>query len=160
MNNLDYDNTVDVDKLEDFPHDDDSTIFVREQQKKGKLAGLFKKKRGKVTSEAKHAIKFIPDGKTEEVTLSKREIARALKAERKQKVSRRAKQYALKDIDNRKAEETAQIFAELEQEETAQEGKKADNPKPARTGRSRGARDRYGLPVYVSGVGKKKTGQK
>ena len=79
LNNLGYDKSVELDRLEDFPRDDDSMIFVRERQRKGKLAGLFKKRRGRVTKETEHTVQFAPEGKAE-VTLSKREVARAPKA--------------------------------------------------------------------------------
>ena len=46
LNDLEFDRTVDLEKLEEFPRDDDSTIFVLNRQRKGKLAGLFKKRRG------------------------------------------------------------------------------------------------------------------
>ena len=160
LNNLDYDKTVDLDKLEDFPRDDDGTIFVRERQREGKLAGQIKKRRGKVTSETKHTVKIIPEGKSGEVTLSKRDLARVPKVQRKQKTPKRAKQYALKELEKRKAEETTQVFAELEQDEIAQDKEKEDNHQPARSGRSRRAPDRYGLPVYICGIGKKKPSKK
>ena len=47
LNDLEFDRTVDLEKLKEFPRDDDSTIFVRNRQRKRKLAGLFKKRRGK-----------------------------------------------------------------------------------------------------------------
>ena len=40
LNDLDYNKSVDLDRLEDFPRDDDRTTFVRESQRKVKLAGL------------------------------------------------------------------------------------------------------------------------
>ena len=47
LNDLEFHRTVDLEKLEEFPRDDDSTIFVRKRQRKGKLGGHFKKRRGK-----------------------------------------------------------------------------------------------------------------
>ena len=46
LNDLEFDRTVDLEKLEEFPGDDDSTTFVRNRQRKGKLAGLFRKRKG------------------------------------------------------------------------------------------------------------------
>ena len=80
LNDLDYGKSVELDPLEDFPRDGDSTIFVRERQRKGKLAGLFRGRRGRMTKETDHTVQFAPEGKTE-VTLSKRENAREPKAE-------------------------------------------------------------------------------
>ena len=75
LNDLDYNKSVELDRLEDFPRDDDSMIIVRERQRKGKVAGLFLKRRGRVTKETEHTVQFAPEGKAE-VTLSKREVAR------------------------------------------------------------------------------------
>ena len=83
LNSLEFDRTVDLEKLEEFPRDDDSTIFVRNRQRKGKLAGLFKKRRGKITGETTHTIKFVPAEKSNEIVLSKREVARGERKARK-----------------------------------------------------------------------------
>ena len=154
LNNLDYDKSVELDRLEDFPRDDDSMIFVRERQRKGNLAGLFKKRRGRVTKETEHTVQFAPEGKVE-VTLSKREVARAPKAVRKQKHPKKTKQYAMREIETRKEEELSQVFADLEQEENVAETDRTPKSSPTRLSRNRRAPDRYGLPVYICGIEKK-----
>ena len=75
LKNLDFDKSVQLDKLEEFPRDDDSTIFVKEKQRKGKLAGLFKQRKGKITGERRHTVTFAPENKQTETVLSKREVA-------------------------------------------------------------------------------------
>ena len=95
LNDSEFDRTVDLEKLEEFPRDDDSTIFVRNRQRKEKLAGLFKKRRGKITGETSHTIKFVPAEKTNEIVLSKREVARGEKKTRKQQKSKKAKNYVM-----------------------------------------------------------------
>ena len=50
------DRSVDLEKLDEFPRDDDSLVFVRNRMKKGKLAGLFKKKCGRVIAETAHPV--------------------------------------------------------------------------------------------------------
>ena len=72
---LDFDRSVDLDKLEELPRDYDSTIFVRERQRKGKLDGLFKRRKGKITGETKDTVTFTPEDKEAETVLSKREVA-------------------------------------------------------------------------------------
>ena len=47
--------------------------------------------------------------------------ARIPKTERKQRTPKTSKQYALKEIEKRRAEETTQVFADLEQEEGTNE---------------------------------------
>ena len=71
LNNLDFDKSVQLDKLEDIPRDDDSTIFVKERQRKGKLAGLFKRRKGKITGETRHRVTLAPENKQTETVLSK-----------------------------------------------------------------------------------------
>ena len=154
LNNLDYDKSVELDRLEDFPRDDDSMKFVRERQRKGKLAGLFKKRRGRLTKETEHTVQVAPEGKAE-VTLSKREVARAPKAVRKQKHPKKTKQYAMREIETRKEEEMSQVFADLEQEENVAETDRTLKSSPTRLSRNRRAPDRYGLPVYTCGIEKK-----
>ena len=154
LNDLDYDKSVELERLEDFPRDDDSIIFVRERQRKGKLAGLFKKRRGRVTKETDHTVQFATGGKPE-VILSKREIARIPKAERKRKCPRKTRQHAMRDMETRKDEEITQAFADLEQEENSAETDQAPRSPPERLSRNRRAPDRYGLPVYICGVEKK-----
>ena len=153
LNDLDYDKSVDLDRLQDFPRDDDSIIFVRERQRKGKVTGLFKKRKGKVTTETGHTVKFFQKG--EQKRLSKREIARVPKTGRKQRAPKRAKQYALEDIGRRKIEETTLVFADLEQELDANE-KENEKDMPERMRRSRRGPDRCCLPVYICEVKKKK----
>ena len=89
-NNLDFDKSVDLDKLEEFPKDDDSTIFVKERQRKGKLAGLFKRRKGKITGETRHTLTYTPKNKETETVISKREVA----IERTPKEKRSRKQAA------------------------------------------------------------------
>ena len=120
-------------------------------ERKRKLDGLFKKKKGRVTNEIRHTVQFVPEGKTE-VTLSTREIVRLLKTERKQKTQKKAKQYAHKVIEKKRVEETAQVFADLEQEESTTHREHEGKAVPARMSRNRRAPDRYGLPVYICGV--------
>ena len=120
LNNLDFDKSVQLDKLEEFPRDDDSTIFVKERQRKGKLAGLFKRRKGKITDETRHTVTFAPENRQTETVLSKREVAIGKtpkeKRNRKQAAPKRAKHYALKETAKNN-EETAQVFADLEQDE-------------------------------------------
>ena len=104
VNDLEFDRMVDLEKLEEFPRDDDSTIFVRNRQRKGKLAGLFKKRRGKITGETSHPIKLLPPERTNEIVLCKREVARGEKKTSKQKTQESQK---LCDGRDRKGEETA-----------------------------------------------------
>ena len=73
LNTLEFDKSVNLEQLEQFPRDDDSLIFVRNRQNKGKLAGLFKKRRGRVVAESTHTVS-LDDGKKLTV-LSKRDIA-------------------------------------------------------------------------------------
>ena len=156
MNELDYDKSVELERLKDFPRDDDSMIFGRERQRKRKLAGLFKKRMGRVTKETDHTVQFAPAGKAE-VILSKRENARAPKAEGKQKRLKKTKQYTMRAIETRKDEEMPQVFADLEQEENSAETDQAPKSSPARNSRNRRAPDRYGIPVYICGDEKKTT---
>ena len=46
LNDLDHEKSVDQDRLQDFPRDDDSIIIVRERQIKLKPTGCFKEKKG------------------------------------------------------------------------------------------------------------------
>ena len=154
LNNLEYDKSGEMDRLEDFPRDDDSMIFVRERQRKGKLAGLCKKRRGRVTKETEHTVHFAPEGKAE-VTLSKREVTRAPKAVRKQKHPTKTKQYAMRETETRKDEEMSQVFADLEQEENVAETDRTPKSSPTRLSLNRRAPNRYGLPVYLCGIEKK-----
>ena len=66
---------MDLYKLDEFLRDDDSTIFVKERQRNGKLTGLFKRRRGKITGETKHTLTFNHEKKDQETVLSEREIA-------------------------------------------------------------------------------------
>ena len=54
MNDLGIKRTVELQNLEKVPRDDDTTIVVRDQQKKRKLAGLFKMSRNKITGATTH----------------------------------------------------------------------------------------------------------
>ena len=157
LNNLDFDKSVQLDKLEEFPRDDDSTIFVKERQRKGKLAGLFKRRKGKITGETRHTVTFAPENKQTDTVLSKREVAIGKtpneKRNRKQAAPKRAKHYAIKE-SAKNNEETAQVFADLEQDEEETQQLAGEQP-TARMRRNRRAPDRYGLPVYICGVEKK-----
>ena len=74
LNSSDFDRSVNLENLEQFPRDGDSTIFVRERLDKGKLAKMFRKRRGIIRSETDHTLtREKEDGKN--VVLSKREIA-------------------------------------------------------------------------------------
>ena len=117
LNDLEFDRTVDLEKLEEFPRDNDSTIFVRNRQRKGKLARLFKKRRGTITGETSHTIKFVPAERTNEIVLSKREVARGEKKTRKQQKRKKAKNYVFQEIEKEKKQQTAQVFADLEENE-------------------------------------------
>ena len=158
LNDLEFDRTVDLEKLEEFPRDDDSTIFVRNRQRKRKLAGLFKKRRGKITGETSHTIKFVSAERTNETVLSKREVARSEKKTRKQQKPKKAKNYVMEEIEKEKKQQTAQVFADLEEnEKNCNQDTANDTPTvEERTKRSRKAPDRYGLPVYICGVSKPK----
>ena len=74
LNTSEFDRSVNLEKLDEFPRDDDSLVFVRDRMKKGKLAGLFKKKRGRIVAESTHTV-TLQDGK-KTTLLSKREIAK------------------------------------------------------------------------------------
>ena len=117
LNDLEFDRIVDLERLEEIPRDDDSAIFVRNRQRKGKLAGLFKKRKGKVTGETSHTIKFVPAERTNEIVLSKSEVARGEKKTRKQQKPKKAKNYVMEEIDREKKQQTAQVFADLEEDE-------------------------------------------
>ena len=110
MNDSDFNETVD--NLEEFPRDDDSTIFVKDRQKKGKLAGLVKHRNGKITGETEHTITFFSKNKKAEKIFSKRDVTFERipkeKANKKQEKPKRAKQYAFKEIEKIQREETAQ----------------------------------------------------
>ena len=149
---------MDLEKLEDFPRDDDSTIFVRNRQRKGKMAGSFKKRRGKTTDETSHTIKFVPAERTNEIVLSNREVARGEKKTRKQQKPKNAKNYVMEEIDKEKKQQTAQVFADLEEDERNRNQDTANDTPTVeeRARRSRKAPDRYGLPVYICGVSKPK----
>ena len=148
LNNLEFDKSVDLDKLEEFPRDDDSTIFVKERQRKGKLTGLFKRRNGKITGETRHTLTFTPENKKTELVLPKKEVAVEKtpkeKSSRKQAAPKRAKQFALKETTKNK-EGMAQVFADFEQEAETQQI--AGEQPTVRMSRNRRAPDRYGLPV-------------
>ena len=156
MKNLEFDGTVDLEKLEEFPRDDDSTIIVRNRQRKGKLAGLFKKRRGKITSETSHTIKFVPAERTNEIVLSKTEVARGEKKTKKQQKPKKAKNFVMEEIEKEKKQQTTQVFADLEENErNCNQDTANDTPTvESRARRSRKAPDRYGLPVYICGLPK------
>ena len=158
LNDLEFDRTVDLEKLVEFPRDDDSTIFVRNRQRKGKLAGLFKKRRGKITGETSHTFKFVPAERTNEIVLSKREVARGEKKTRKQQKPKKAKNYVMEEIEKEKKQQSAQVFADLEENErNCNQDTANDTPTVEEWARrSRKAPDRYGLPVYICGVSKPK----
>ena len=102
-------------------------------------------------------MKFVPEGRTEEIVPSKGEIARVPKTRRKQRTPKKAKHCALEDVERRKTKETTQVFADLEQEEDANEKKdEKDMPKMPGKRRSRRAPEWYGLLVYICGAEKKK----
>ena len=63
LNGLDFDRSVDLDRLEEFPRGDDTTIFVKERQRKRKLAVLFKRRKGKITGETDQMLTFTPEDK-------------------------------------------------------------------------------------------------
>ena len=156
LNNLDFDKSVDLDKLEEYPRDDDSTIFVKGRQRKGKLTGLFKRRKRKITGETRHTLTFTAENKETETVLSKREVAveKTPKEKRSQKQAapKRSKHYALKETTKNK-EGMAQVFADLEKEEAETQQIAGEQP-TARMSRNRRAPDRYGLPVYICGMEK------
>ena len=90
-----------------------------------------------MTKETDHTVQFAHEGKAE-VTLSKRKIARGPKAERKQKSPKKTKHYAMRDIETRNADETTQVFADLEQEERSAKLNPGEKVAPARMSRNRG----------------------
>ena len=74
LNALEHNKSVKLEKSEEFPRDNHSNIFVRNQINRGKLAKLSKRQRGKVKSVTSHTITLQKDGK--EMVLSKREVAK------------------------------------------------------------------------------------
>ena len=60
----------------------------------------------------------------------------------------------MRDIQTRNAEETTQVFADLEQEENSAEPDQGEKAEPARMSRNRRAPDKYDLSVYIYGVEK------
>ena len=89
-----------------------------------------------MTNETRHTVEFVPEGKTE-VTLLKREIARAPKTEREQKTPKRAKQCALKVIEKKRVDDIAQLFADMEQKESTTDREHEGKAVPARMSRNR-----------------------
>ena len=81
-------------------------MFVRERQRKEKLTGLFKRRKGKITGETRQTLTFTPENKETETFLSKREVAVEKtpkeKRSRKQAPPKRAKHYALKETTKNK----------------------------------------------------------
>ena len=104
-----------LESLEDFPRDDDSTMFVQDRQRKGELAGIFNKQRGRITGETSHTVKFVPAEKNNEDILSRREVARGEKTKRKQVKPKKAKHSVRREVDEEK--QTAHVFADLEEDE-------------------------------------------
>ena len=74
LNSLDFDRSVDLEKLEQFPRDGDSTIYVRERLHKGKLAKMFKKQDAIIRSETDHTLTLEKEN-GKQVVLSKRDEA-------------------------------------------------------------------------------------
>ena len=74
LNSLDFDKSVDLERLDQFPRDGDSTIYVRDRLNKGKLAKLFKRQRGTIKGQTEHTLTFKKENGKESV-LSKREVA-------------------------------------------------------------------------------------
>ena len=63
LNDLDFDRSVDLNKLEEVPRDDGSIIFVKERQRKWKLALLCKRRKGNSTGETEQMLTFTPEDK-------------------------------------------------------------------------------------------------
>ena len=58
-----------------FPHDPDSTIFVRESACGSKLKPAFRRQRGRTLSESQHTLSLLPAEKANSRLLSKRDVA-------------------------------------------------------------------------------------
>ena len=60
---------------DDFPKDDDSTVFLRDRTKNTQLESQFKKKKGIITKETAHTLPL--DTTRDRQVVSKREVAKA-----------------------------------------------------------------------------------
>ena len=100
----------------------------------------------------------MPAERTNEIVLSKREVARGEKKARKQQKPKKAKNYVMEEIDKEKKQQTAKVFADLEEDERNRNQDTANDTSTVeeRARRARKAPDRYGLPVYICGVSKPK----
>ena len=83
LNDSEFDRTVDLERLEEFPRDDDSTFFSRNRQKR-KIRGFIQKRRGRITGETIQIVKFLPTEKTNVFISTGREFTRGEKAKKKQ----------------------------------------------------------------------------
>ena len=103
---LENDNTVKL-SPDEFPKDDDSTIFQRDQTTNTKLEGQFEKKSGPIVAESDHTVTM--ETKRERQVISKRHIAKKKSASHIQKTNTKIgishslerKIAALKDADER-----------------------------------------------------------
>ena len=72
-------------ELNEFPHDADSAILVREGARGSKLEPAFRHQGGRKLSESKHTLSLLPAGKATPRLLSKRSVAHARQQSDKQK---------------------------------------------------------------------------
>ena len=64
-------------KLNEFPHESDSKILVRERALRSQLEPACRCQRGRILSESKHILSLLPAGKANPRLLSKHEVAHA-----------------------------------------------------------------------------------
>ena len=157
---LDYDRSVHLEKLDEFPSDNDSIISVRDQLNKGKLAKLFKKRRGIIKGESSHTVTLEEKGK--QFVLSKREITKApataeeQRKARKQNQPRRAVYYQkeITKIPNDLGALKATVDQPVEKPTTVNSNETTEQSPRAR--RARRAPEWFGNPITICDIESKK----
>ena len=92
-NCLENDDTLQL-SPDDFPKDDDSTVFLRDKTKNTKLESQFKKKKGTITNETKHTITM--DTNRGRQVISKRDVVKTKSASTSpKKLTRRGNSHSL-----------------------------------------------------------------
>ena len=144
LNDLEFDKSVELERLQDFPRDDDSMIFVRDCQRKGKLSKLFRKRRGHIKAQSEHTV-TVGHGKRETV-LSKREVAVIPPAQKVEKERKPRKQASPK---RKTPVEACQKFSvDFEMDPPCESVNNEPKEESSLVGkRNRRAPDRYGSPI-------------
>ena len=160
-------------ELHEFPRDADSTIWIRERIRKGKMNSLFKKKRGTIRSETNHTVQFAPAEKQNTKILSKRVIApdhevkqkRNRKQTRPKKTIRLEEDETIEDDESIKELPNKQIVIQLESDEeetmpaekSTEQDENKESPKSEiqvrRGERLRKATIKYGNAIPICNVG-------